>query len=234
MLIGRLNKKVRSIIKMIHYNFFSQKCISISFSANINIKTKLCGHNKIYPGVSVVNSIIGIGTYISARSRLNNVSIGKFCSIGPHTEIIEGRHPAKEFVSTHPAFFSINRQAGFSFVEESLYCEHKFVDGYAAKIGNDVWIGYGVRLMEGVTIGDGAIIGAMALVVKDVEPYAIYGGVPARLINWRFSEEIIALLLRTKWWDRPFNDVFSVCSEIQNSILVNSRLKTHTEGIYDT
>ena len=68
-------------------------------------------------------------------------------------------------------------------------------------IGNDVWIGARATILSGVTVGDGAVIGAGALVAKDVPPYAIVGGVPARLIKYRFSSEIINELLEIKWWD---------------------------------
>jgi hypothetical protein len=70
-------------------------------------------------------------------------------------------------------------------------------------IGNDVWIGRNVIVMDGITIGDGAIIAAGATVTHDVPPYAIVGGVPAKIIRYRFSSEIIAALLETKWWDLP-------------------------------
>ena len=70
-------------------------------------------------------------------------------------------------------------------------------------IGNDVWIGYEAVILAGVTIGDGAIIGTRAVVTRDVPPYTIVGGVPARVIRRRFSQETIAALLRLRWWDWP-------------------------------
>jgi len=76
------------------------------------------------------------------------------------------------------------------------------VDGLSAIIGNDVWIGQGVRLIEGVRIGDGAIVAAGAVVASDVPPYAIVGGVPARVIRYRFSKEEIDALLELRWWER--------------------------------
>lgn len=74
-------------------------------------------------------------------------------------------------------------------------------------IGNDVWIGYEAVIMAGVTIGDGAIIGTRAVVTKDVPPYTIVGGVPARQIRKRFSEDMIAYLLDLKWWDWPIEKI---------------------------
>ena len=74
--------------------------------------------------------------------------------------------------------------------------------GIQVIIGNDVWIGNDVKLMEGITIGDGAVIGTGAVVTKDVEPYSVYAGVPAKKIKLRFSEEQIEELVKIKWWDK--------------------------------
>jgi len=82
-------------------------------------------------------------------------------------------------------------------------------------IGNDVWIGYEAVVMAGVTIGDGAIIGARAVVTKDVPPYTIVGGVPARKIRRRFSDNVIARLLELKWWDWPAEQIQRNIKNIQ-------------------
>ena len=83
-------------------------------------------------------------------------------------------------------------------------------------IGNDVWIGYEAVIMSGVTIGDGAIIGARSVVTKDIPPYTIVGGVPARQIRRRFSEETIAALLELKWWNWPREKIARKIEAIKN------------------
>lgn len=93
----------------------------------------------------------------------------------------------------------------FGYVHEQLYNEFKFVDIKRKKfvdIGNDVWIGAGVTIMEGIRIGDGAVIAANAVVTKDVKPYEIVGGIPAKHIKNRFTEDEVLFLKEFKWWNR--------------------------------
>jgi tetrahydrodipicolinate N-succinyltransferase len=100
-------------------------------------------------------------------------------------------------------FFSVQRLIDIKFSDKQLFEEHLYLDAkkkYVVEIGNDVWIGNNVLIMDGVKIGDGAIIGAGAVVIKDVPPYAIVGGVPARLIRYRFNEEQRKFLLEFQWW----------------------------------
>ena len=113
------------------------------------------------------------------------VYIGKFCSIAPNVNIGPIEHPLK-YSSTYP-------MSTFGFLPEQEYLP--------VKIGNDVWIGINAVILKGVTIGDGAVIASGAVVTKDVLPYTIVGGVPAKIIRFRFSEEIISELLRIKWWN---------------------------------
>jgi acetyltransferase-like isoleucine patch superfamily enzyme len=148
-----------------------------------------------------------MGTYIGAYAELDGVSIGRFCSIGKRLHIIAGRHPTRIFVSTHPAFFSQLKQAGFSFVSDSRFSEFKYADEFHKKyvvIGCDVWIGDDVSILDGVRIGHGAILAAGAVVVNDVLPYSIVAGVPARIIKKRFSDSQIEFLLHFKWWEQPW------------------------------
>jgi acetyltransferase-like isoleucine patch superfamily enzyme len=133
------------------------------------------------------------------------VRIGRFCSIGQNVRNSFALHPAREFVSTHPAFFSPAAQAGFTFSGEASFAEHRYVDTeekFLVDVGHDVWIGNNVSIFDGVSIGNGAIVGAGAIVTKNILPYTIVGGIPARKIRMRFEPHQTAFLERFRWWDR--------------------------------
>lgn len=151
----------------------------------------------IYKNSIISQCVLGDYTYIANDSNFLNTSIGKFCSIGPGVRCGMGMHPSKQFVSTHPIFFSNLKQAQISFASKSYFEELKPI-----KIGNDVWIGANAVILDGVNIGDGAIIGAGAVVNKDVPSYAIIGGVPAKFIRYRFNDEQRQFLLENQWWNK--------------------------------
>lgn len=125
--------------------------------------------------------------------------IGKFCSIACGAKFI--------FTSANHTLKSLSTYPFPLFFEEWELDSAHVSDSWDRKgdiiIGNDVWIGYDAIIMSGVTIGDGAIIGTRAVVTKDVPPYTIVGGVPAKPIKKRFPDEIVASLLETKWWNWP-------------------------------
>ena len=169
------------------------------------------GNNKIGNGSTILNTKVGLGSYCGGGCFLKNATIGRYCSIGENVVTICGRHPIN-FVSTHPAFYSARKQAGFSYVSEEKFCEFQYIDAarqIAVVIGNDVWIGSFVRILEGVSIGDGAVIGAGALVTKNVPPYAVVGGVPAKILRYRFSDDIIRVVNQSNWWNRTVDWVES-------------------------
>lgn len=157
---------------------------------------KLGNHTVIYPNVSLSNTIIGDYTYVDV-SRIMNTTIGNFCSIGHSCRIGTRQHPSRIFVSTSPIFYSVDNGCKMTFVKENLFEESKQIE-----IGNDVWVGLNSIILDGVKIGDGAIIGAGAVVTKNVDDYAIVGGVPAKLIRYRFEKQQIDFLKSFKWWDK--------------------------------
>jgi acetyltransferase-like isoleucine patch superfamily enzyme len=165
------------------------------------------GKTVVGEGCSIADCAIGQATYLAGGSRLSRTRIGRFCSLGRNVQTGFGLHPVRGFVSTHPAFFSPQKQAGFTFVEKTLFSEHKFTvdDRYFVEIGSDVWIGNDVRIMDGVRVGDGAVIGLGGVVTKDIEPYSINAGVPTKRIGYRFSAEQRAFLLGFKWWTRDLD-----------------------------
>lgn len=130
------------------------------------------------------NTTLGVHNFV-----LGHITIGKYCQIGAYVAIHGTNHPIN-----YPTTY-INKNL-FNGNLKQLKTEKKVV------IGNDVWIGHGVIILAGVTVGDGAIIAAGSVVTKNVEPYSIYGGNPAKLIRKRFSETITIKLLELRWWDK--------------------------------
>lgn len=168
-------------------------------------------YNTLYDNVHLLNVEIGDFSYVSSRTLLNHTKVGRFCSIGPDVCAGSGMHPASEFVSTHPMFFSIRKQTKITLADRNYFTEYK-----QTTIGNDVWVGARSIIMDGIIIGDGAIIGAGAVVTKNVPPYAIVGGVPAKIIRFRFSEEQIFTLTRVKWWDWSIDKLTTHASKFRN------------------
>ena len=176
--------------------------IIIGRRARFNKLTVFERNSVIGKKANVNNSAIGRNTYIGPSSKMFNSKIGRFCSISRDVKIVPDTHPSEIFVSTSPSFFSTRCQNGQSFVKKNSFNEYLSVDGYHAIIGNDVWIGNQVIIKGGVRIGDGAIIAMGAVVTKDVPPFAIVGGVPAKIIKYRFSPEQINKLLNIQWWNQ--------------------------------
>ena len=153
--------------------------------------------SKIYPFSIVTNSLIKDYSYVSYSCIINNCKIGKFCSIARSVKIGLGKHPIN-FISTSPLFYSPTNPLKIVLSKELKYKESETVN-----IGNDVWIGANVIVLDGVTIGNGAVIGANSVVNKDVLPFSIVGGVPAKEIKKRFPQIIINAIEESKWWDMP-------------------------------
>lgn len=151
---------------------------------------------RIYENARIAATKIGDYSYVGRGSHLQNVTIGKFCSIGPEVRIGLGLHPV-DHISTYPGFYSTQASGATPFTDRTLVMEHSPVE-----IGHDVWIGAGAIVMDGVRIGHGGVIGAGAVVTRDVKPYTIVAGVPARHLRDRFEREMVDFLLDFAWWDR--------------------------------
>lgn len=179
----------------------------ISYAAHVNHKTKLEGFNTLHCKSVLSGSEIGFASFVGAASVLPNSKICRYCSIANNVELISHTHPSSEFVSTHPSFYSLLKQSGFTFVNTQRFNEILTVDNagiHSVEIGNDVWIGAHALILGGVKIGDGAIVAAGAMVTKDVAPYSIAGGVPAKTIRMRFAEDEIKYLLFLRWWTKDY------------------------------
>jgi acetyltransferase-like isoleucine patch superfamily enzyme len=189
---------------------YADKSLSIGYLSEI-INCRFGKFNTLYPEVSLSNVTMGDFTYVAVKSRLMNTDFGKFCSIGPEVLCGLGKHPTQNFVSTHPIFFSTIKQAQISFVADSHFDECTPI-----KIGNDVWIGARAIIMDGITIADGAIVAAGSVVTRDVPAYAIVGGVPAKVLRYRFDEVEIKYLMEFKWWDMDIGWLRSNATKFHN------------------
>ena len=150
------------------------------------------------PNIKVGDYTYGIPN-ISAYTSKYSIEIGRFCSIAQGVTLIVGGMHNYHHVSQYGVLEQLKQTFN--------YLDYQDKPVKPIRIGNDVWIGQGATIMQGVNIGDGAVIGAKAVITKDIPPYAIVVGNPARIIKYRFEPETIEALMRIKWWNWPIEKI---------------------------
>lgn len=196
---------LRHILLYVYHKFKNRKLVKFWWSSDFSYRCRFEGMSMIGPNTNFFGSL-GYGSFVGSGSFLS-AEIGRFTSIGPDCKYINATHAYKEpFATTCPLFFSTHAQTpnGKGFSNRQMIDEFRYYDKereLVNKIGNDCWLGSGVTLIGGVEIHDGAVVLANAIVTKDVPPYAIVGGVPAKIVGYRYDEETIKFLQRIKWWN---------------------------------
>lgn len=194
------------LVYLMNFVRYLGKHVRVSFTSYVNIHSTFESHCQLHPHVQF-HGHLGYGSYVGPYSRIS-AHIGRFTSIASYVSTVVGRHAYQApFATTCPMFFSLNpehSQSGSTFAAEQMFEELKYAvpdKQLAVEIGNDVWIGERAMIIGGVHIADGAVVLAGAVVTKDVPPYAIVGGVPAKIIRYRYDEETINFLLNIQWWN---------------------------------
>ena len=185
-------------------SFFSLKKIvykNVSISSLWDGRTTFPKCTAICRGSKMNNSTIGKYSRVGIKVEVNNASIGNFTRIGRNTIIGPGSHPMN-LLTSHNIFYKKNSIGRPEWVQKIDFDEEK-----QTIIGNDVWIGLNCIIMDGVKIGDSSIIAAGAVVTKDVPPFAIVGGVPAKVLKLRYPQEMIDRLMEIQWWNLPEEEI---------------------------
>lgn len=178
----------------------------IHIKPTIKNKNIIVGEYSYYSGNNFESCVTHLYDFIGDK-----LIIGKFCQIGANVEfVMNGANHQINSISTYP-FYIFN-----GWEQESPSISDLPIKGDTI-VGNDVWIGENVTIMPGVKIGDGVIIGKCSLVTKDIPPYSIVGGNPAKIIKKRFDDEMINLLLELKWWDKSIKEINKLIPLLANS-----------------
>lgn len=175
-------------------------------------RTRLGRYTEVEARSSVSESELGDYSYVMQDCRIWAATIGKFANIAAAVRVNATNHPTWRATLHHFTY-----RAGDYFEgaenEEAFFAWRR---EHAVTIGHDVWIGHGATVLPGVSIGDGAVIGAGAVVSRDVAPYTIVGGVPARLIRERFPAPVAARFRRLAWWDWPHDALFAALQDFRD------------------
>jgi phosphonate metabolism protein (transferase hexapeptide repeat family) len=173
---------------------------------------------------SIAESTLGDYSYVVSDCNVIYTTIGKFCSIAAASRLNPGNHPLDRPALHHFTYRSASYELGD---DDAAFFdwrrEHRVV------LGHDVWIGHGAVVLPGVTIGTGAVLGAGAVASKDIPPFAIAVGVPAKIVRYRFAPEIVERLLRLAWWDWPHERLGAAIPDFRE-LSIETFLNKHEEG----
>lgn len=181
-------KYIKGLIK----NLFNP---AVSIFALVDNHSIISKKAKINSTAKMIHSSIDDYSYIGKNSTIVYTTIGKYCSIADECNIGLGHHTL-QYLSTSPIFTEVHNGTGQKWSPKNIVSPYSHIE-----IGNDVWIGFRSIIIGNIKIGDGVVIGAGSIVTKDVPPYAIVAGVPAKIIRYRFSDETLEKLEDIKWWD---------------------------------
>lgn len=178
----------------------------VQFFTSWDSRSKFTKYTHILHGAKLKNVQVGKYSRIGARCKITNCKMGNFSVFSSDCIAGVGQHPM-DTLTYHSIFY---KKGNWGWHDDWVKFPEGFVEQKQITVGNDVWIGREVVIMDGVTIGDGAVVATGAVVTKDVPPYAVVGGVPAKLIKYKFSQEIINRLLEIKWWNLPDEEISKV------------------------
>lgn len=158
---------------------------------------KLAPTARVYSGSYLLDTSVSRYSYIGYDCKILHSEIGSFCSFADHILVGGDEHPIS-WVSTSPVFHYVTNSA-----MSAPFASHSIPEIPLTRIGHDVWVGHAATIRAGLKIGNGVVIGSGAVVTRDVPPYAVVAGVPARVIRYRFPEEICRKLEASRWWNLP-------------------------------
>jgi acetyltransferase-like isoleucine patch superfamily enzyme len=201
--------------------------VRIEFGAEIDTRTSLGEYVGVRRRASISGTDIGRYSYIGEDCLIANTEIGSFCSIAAGVIVGGGIHPSRDWVSTAPVFYGMQESR-----QEACFVSRTLFDGnLRTVIGHDVWIGFGAIILPGVTLGNGVIVGAGAVVTKSVPDYQIVAGVPAKFIRDRFSADEIAWLQETQWWNWAEEKLRQLAPDFRSVEALRSRVGAQANAL---